>query len=373
MKTIATTLCLLLAVVVSVAETPKPELPKTPRGFDEGRKEALKDAAEDSSAGDQLIKSIWEDADAAELAEFIHDHFNAAERGQLDKLLELEGALTSNPSTDDILKLFNSRKLKGRAIVKAIAKMHRQNDYTLLDSMSWLYLRDYNFQVINAAFNGERIDAIRLRAEFRELIVKGKEPHRLFEPGLWEFSLKDGREEQGGHYDGAQLVEVLLELGWDAEMFAKAMDKDSVNDLSKAQRDLIAWKDPWLLWAAIETTIPESELFSFAKNYYKKQDRAGTGNQQIAKLAIRRFQTVDRWFRTGGEGVVAVYQGPWPDAKGAPKPPKVSALEIGENFAEALGDPLWNHFRKKGDQLTIVLYADGSARAMLNQPKRTAH
>lgn len=376
MKTIVLMICIALLITVTAAEPAKPELPKTPRGFDDGRKAALKEAVESNNDGDRLLKDVWEDADLTEMAEFVHAHLNAAERGLLDKHLELEGKLTAAPSLPDVIKLFSDKKLNARAIVKVLAKMHRKSKYTLLDSVTWLYNRDVNFHVINLAFSGERIDAIRLRAEFRQLIKKSKEPNRLFKPGLWEFNLKDGREEKGGHYDGAQLVEVLLELGWDAEQFADALGKKNVNDLSQVQRDLIKWKDPVLLWDVLDASVSERELLDFALDYFKKQDRVGDGTQKIAELSLRRFHTVDRWFRTGGEGVVGVYSGPWPDAKGTPKPPKVSSLEIGEGadgFAEALGDPLWNHFSKDGESLTLVFYEDGSARAMLSQPQRKAH
>ncbi|MHC4839854.1 MAG: hypothetical protein ACYTDT_02695 [Planctomycetota bacterium] len=368
MKTTAICLFVLLVVSVVVAEIEKPSLPKVPRGFDDGRNAVLKEAVEETNDGDRLLMAIWENADIEELAAFIHVHIAPDERKQLDSILKLKEKLTAADSSDQVKIVLIAAEIPPKDIAEAIAKMHEKNGFSLLDTVSWLYLRDLNFQVMNAAFDGERIDAVRLRTKYRKLVGKDLKAHELFSPGLWEFNLKDGREEQGGHYDGVQLVEVLLELGWGEDLFARAMRKKSASDLSDSQRTLIKWKDAELLWGALELRVSESELVAFAKKHYKtKTDKAAA---EISNVATRRFNSVDRWFRTGGAGVVAVYQGPWPNAKGEPAPPKVAELKTGEEFVGALSADLWGHFSNPTSQLTLVVYSDGSARAMLNQSKR---
>ena len=368
MKTIATWVCVLLVVSTVGAETEKPDLPKVPRGFDEGRNAVLKEVAEETNDGDRLLKSIWEYADIQELADFTHGHVGTDERRMLDSLLKMKGRLAAADSRAQVGRALIAAELSPNDIVAAFAKLHEKNKYTLQDTVSWLYRRDVNFQVMNAAFDGERIDAIRLRAKYRALVTKGSKAHELFSTGLWEFNLRDGREEQGGHYDGVQLVEVLLALGWDANLFAKAMGKGSAKDLDQFQRNLVRWGDPTLLWEAMELRVSESELVAFAKKHYKSQPKELEA--KISSVAVLRFNTVDRWFRTGGAGVVAVYRGPWPSAKGEPAPPKLAELKTSDDFVAALGESLWVHFHNPADQFTLVVYADGSARAMLRQSKR---
>ena len=91
--------------------------------------------------------------------------------------------------------------------------------------------------------------------------------------------------------------------------------------------------------------------------------------------SIDRAGTTLRWFRTGGLGVRGVYRGPWPSAKGDPVPPTKNVIQIGNvdttQFANALDTEIQGHFENMGDTITLVVYDDGSARAIIDKPNRT--
>jgi hypothetical protein len=103
--------------------------------------------------------------------------------------------------------------------------------------------------------------------------------------------------------------------------------------------------------------------------HYKTAD-----DPKVFEVALARAASTTRWFRTGGPGVKGVYRGPWPTGKGMPTPPTSQVMEIGEadaeQFADALTESIRDHFKTEGDTITLVVYDDGSARALLDKPKR---
>ncbi|MCC6466290.1 MAG: hypothetical protein IT463_13205 [Planctomycetes bacterium] len=376
LRRIACLLTLLLLAVPGSAEDAKPQLPKVPRGFDEGREALLAEAANNTVEPDDLLERLFEHADLRELAEFVALHLTGEEKGLLDRLLELKGGL-SGADVAAVAGLLAAKEVRARAVVAALGKLVRQRDYTLQDTLAWLYARGWNFRVLQAAMNGERLDCIRLRAELRALAGKEKDEHKLFEAGLWEFNLADARGEKGGIYSGPQLVDWLLQLGWTKESFAHALDLKDAMELTAAQRTLFRWGDANLLWETLEQRTSESDLFKAALDHYRRQARGGNANPAVLELALRRLGCCDRWFRTGGAGVVGVYEGPMPVAGKESKAPVQLAAELqdadAEAFAAGLGEALTTHFAADGDRLTLVLYEDGSARAMLARPGRQTH
>lgn len=367
---------LALLAMPAAGEDARPELPKVPKGFNEGREELLAEAGDNLLEPDDLAERLFEHADLREVAAFVALHLTGEEKGLLDRLLELKGGL-SGADAAAVEALFVSREVRAKAVVSALGKLLKQRKYSLSESLAWLYLRGWSFRVLQAAMNGERLDSIRLRAELRELVAKQKEPHQLFESGLWEFELADGREEKGGIYNGPQLVDCLLQLGWTAESFAHALGLKNAGELTAVQRALVDWQDATLLWQTLEQVVSEADLFKAAQDHYRRQGRAGNANPALLDLALLRMRCCDRWFRTGGAGVVGVYEGPFPAAGAESKAPVQSAAELqdadAEAFATGLSDALKSHFATAGDRITLVMYDDGSARALLARPGRQAH
>jgi hypothetical protein len=73
--------------------------------------------------------------------------------------------------------------------------------------------------------------------------------------------------------------------------------------------------------------------------------------------------------------VKGVYTGPWPNAKGEPAPPTSRVNDIQDSdpdkVAAGLDEDILAHFKSAPETLTIVVYEDGSARAIINKPERT--
>jgi hypothetical protein len=355
--------------VLAFADDKRPQLPKVPAGFDDGRKELVAEMAENPIKAADLLERLFEDADLTELSGFVFLHLTPSEKSLLDPLLDLGGELARARDAAAVEALLRKKELKPRKVSGALGKMLTKLEYTLGEVGAWLYARGVNFRVLQSAMNGERLDCFRLPAEWREMKAKGKGPHLLFEKGLWEFNLLDGREQPGGVYDGTQLVENLMALGWGPEEFAHAMKFKELKDMPQTTRDLMAWGDPALIWQAIELDAPETELSKAAQDYYRKQTRQGGDNPKVLEVAVRRAGAVKRWFRTGGPGVVGVYVGPWPAANGEPKAPVAAVREMedldAESIAAQLSDPIQAHFRNIKQTLLLVVYDDGSGRAML--------
>ncbi|MCB9896281.1 MAG: hypothetical protein H6839_17765 [Planctomycetes bacterium] len=346
------------------AEGDRPQFPRVPRGFDEGRTELTAEVKDGLVSPGDFVKRLFEEADLPELSGFVHLHLLSDEVQSLDAALKLEGELHKCRDATGVLALFRAKSLTAEGVSAALGKMLVGRKYSLADTAAWLYARGFNFNVLQRALNGERLDALRLRASLRA--AKDKSAAALFLPGMWEYNLNDAREELGGTYDGVQAVECLLALGWKPADFAKACGQD---ELPGVRKRMIEWGDAKLIWPMLEHYVSESELIEKVIEHYKAAD-----DPRLAEVAMARAATTYRWFRTGGPGVSAVYRGPWPDSKGQPQPPTPEVMEIGdadnEQFTNALSDEIRAHFTAKADQLTIVLYDDGSARALLDRPGR---
>lgn len=360
-----------LLVAASLAQDPAPVLPAPARGFDEGRAALLREAAEGSFEASRLPARLLEEADLAELAGFCALHLTPAEKVALDQKLTL-GGTWRNGDAGALLAAIAARKLAVADVLRALCEVAAANR-KLPDMVAWLYLRGFNFAVLQRAMNGERIDSIRLRRLLRERAGAGKGADALFSAAFWEFSLKDAREELGGHYDGVQFMEGLIALGWTDADFAKALAKFFPRGLPDRHKTLIAWGDAQLLWPAISQAMSESELVRAALAHVAAT-RKGDDTALLA-LCLARARTCDRWLRTGGPGVVGVWTGPLPGSSGEPKPPALAEDMVkadGDAFAAGLSDALRGHFKAGTDLLTIVAYADGSARMMLDRKGRAA-
>ena len=365
MKRFALALCALLSLVVSgLAQSDRPQFPRVPRGFDEGRVELTLEAKDGLIASSMLVERLFEEADLTDLSSFVFLHLLSDEKQSLDDRLKLEGELPKCRDGEAVLSLFNSKSFKPGGVAKAIGAVLFARKYSLSEVAAWLYARGFNFNVLQRALNGERIDAWRLRRKVRA--AKDQSAAALFTPAVWEFNLDDAREEMGGIYDGTQAVDFLLALGWKPADFAGVC---RIKEFPDVRRRMIEWGDSRLIWPMLEHYVSESELIERVVARFKSID-----NPRLAQVAMDRAATTYRWFRTGGPGVTGVYRGPWPGSKGEPVPPTNDVLEMGkldnEQFTDALTDEVKAHFATKGEQLTLVLYDDGSARAILDRPAR---
>ena len=362
-RSLAILLALLLPAL-TLAQDDKPNLPRVPRGFDEGRVALLNEAAEGLVPPGALVERLFEHADLHELANLLQFHLLTDEKSALDAQLKLEGALPRCRDVAAVIALLEGKALKPAAVAKALGEVLVARKYALSDVAAWLYARGYNFRVLQRALNGERLDAFRLCAALRA--ADDKSAAKLLLPGAWEFNLKDAREEKGGIYDGAQVVDFLLALGWGPADFASLL---GLNELPDVRRRMVEGGDSRLVWPMLEQYVSEAEFVRKLQARFKAKD-----DPRVLEIACLRASTTWRWFRTGGSGIKGVFRGPWPDAKGNPVPPTASVSEIGEldneQFINALDKPILEHFQHKGAWLTIVLYDDGSARALLDQGGR---
>ena len=353
---------ILLVVFPVIAQDSKPVLPKVPAGFDEGRKALLAELADKPIKAEDLLSRLFEDADLVTLSELVALHLEPGDKAKLDALLELKGELPRARDADGVLALLRGKELKPKMVIAALGKLAMAQKLSLTEMAAWLYARGYNFRVLQSAMNGERIDCLRIPAELRAARDKGAAA--LFTKGMWEFNLLDGREQAGGVYDGTQLVESLLALGWTGEDFARAVGKKTPAEIDAAFPELLKWGDPALIWKLLELKTPEAELAKKAAEHCRGMDDAA-----VLGAATRRIDAISRWFRTGGPGVVGVYEGPWPNAEGKPVPPVAAVREMKDGdtqwFASQLTAPVKGHFSAGTQTFVLVIYADGSGRAML--------
>lgn len=373
-RMIPTLIAVACLLTLARAQDKPPTLPKPPSGFDEGRAELMREAADGLIAPAALVTRLFEDADLAELAQFCALHLKTDEKARLDAALDRKGTLSAARDAAAIEAVFVAAKLAPADVAGALGKSLAQQGYKLADVAAWLYLRGVNFVALQRAMNGERIDSIRLRRQLRAMHATGKGTEQLFEFAHWEHNLLDSREQKGGHYDGVQLIESLLAIGWNEDAFARALKKPMRGELSPQQRALIRWGDAPLIWASLAERVAESELFKAARDQIKADAGAGT-QASMLQSCLLRARASDRWLRTGGPRVAGVWTGPLPNAAGEPKPPtaKAAALEAAgfAEFATGLDDDIRNHFADaRRDTLTIVGYTDGSARMMITRPAR---
>ncbi len=364
---------LILACVVALAQDKRPELPKVPPGFDDGRAEVIAEAADELISPEKFPGRLFEEADATELSAFLFSHLSEDEKALLDTGLKLDGALPRCRDAGAVEVLLAKHTTGTAQICDALGKLLAGRGYSLRECIAWFYARGFNFRVLQSALNGERIDCFMLRRGLRAMAAKGTTNAALFEKAFWEFNLKDGRQELGGHYDGVQLIESLLALGWGPAEFASAKGLKDAAGLQPVQRDLISWGDPVLLWPVLEHGMPESDWTKAVRAWYAKGGR-GENDSRVLPGALARAETVSRWFRTGGPQVTGVYTGPWPDAKGEPQPPmaELRAIQEGDEarISGQLSETVRGHFSVAGDTFLLVIYADGSGRAIIRKPKR---
>lgn len=364
---------LLLTCMVALAQDKRPELPKVPPGFDDGRTEVIAEVADELISPEKFPGRLFEEAATADLSTFLFSHLTDDEKTLLDTGLKLQGALPRCRDAAGVLALLDKHSITQARVSEALGKVLADRRYSLHETVAWFYARGFNFRVLQSALNGERIDCFMLRRGLHAMAAKGTTNATMFEQAFWEFNLKDGRQELGGHYDGVQLIESLLALGWGAAEFAEAMGLKDAAGLKPVQRDLISWGDPVLLWPALEHGMPESDWVKAVRTWYGKGGK-GESDTRVLPQALARAETVARWFRTGGPQVTGVYTGPWPDAKGEPQPPVAELRSIQEGdearIAGQLTETIRGHFNASGDTFLLVIYADGSGRAIIRKPKR---
>lgn len=358
---------LLLAGLPALAENEKPQLPRVPRGFDEGREQIVKEARDNLITPGLMLERMFEQADLEDIGAFTFRHLTKDEKAALDEALGLGGKLVTRADAKATVKLLRDNEIKPAQGVGALAEIVKSQELSLADTVTWLYARDFNFRILQRGMDGQRLDPFKIR---RELRAKDAPALELVYPGLWEFNIDDGREEKGGYYDGVQLVECMFALDWTIDDFARALGKRDPGELSVAQRRLIEWGDPNLLWPAIELGLPESELIKRIRAHYEANN-----DPRVLEVALLRAETFLRWFRTGGPGVKGVYTGPWPNAKGEPAPPTTRVNDIhgddAELIAGELNEEITGHFDAAVTTLTVIVYEDGSARAVIDKPGRT--
>ncbi len=349
---------LLLALTASAQADPA--LPDVPRGFDEGRTALLQEAAEGLIRPDQLVTRLFEEADLEYLAAFTHRHLTTAEKRALETALKLAPGL---PAADAAatLKLLRDKPVSAAGLRSALATI-AADGRKLPALIAWLYARGINFRALQHAMNGERMDPLML---LRDARAAGAD--KLI-PLLWQLNLDDGRVEAAGVHDGVQIVAMLLHLGWREADFGDALARLKLPELTEPQKRAIAWGDANLLWATFGSRLPESELKRAAALMLRDTDP-----KLLQQAITRSCDSCLRWFRTGGGGVVDVYSGPWPDAKGQPAPPGPKLLPDAEgDFEGEFSAEAKAHFGHKGDTLTVVIYDDGSARAFIRRAQRPA-
>lgn len=357
-----------LLVLAGVAALALPSLPRVPAGFDEGRKAFTEEVHEELIDPALLVERVFEYCDLHDMAAFICLHLLNEEIEALDAQLKLKGELARTRDPEVARATLAAATLKTQDVSKALATTLDARQMTLPAVADWLYARGFNFRFLQRALNGERLDAFNLRRRLRAL--EAPTARNALRPGLWEFNLLDAREEKGGHYKGLQLIEAMLALGFGPDDFDAVLKSDEpalTRKLTAHQRKLVQWGDPELIWPFMESGLPESTLMRRLEAFYAAKD-----DPRVLQVAMLRAETTIRWFRTGGPGVVAVYQGPWPANEGTPKPPsqELEALSDAEALRKFPSDEIAAHFVGHSESITLVLYTDGSARALLHRPGR---
>lgn len=343
-----------------------PSFPNSPVGFDEGKAALLESLADSRLDPSDVVERLFEDASMDEMCAFVQAQLLSDEVKALDTLLDCKGELARAEDVAALRKVLESRKLRAQSVVTALGKMLDKRELTPSQTAAWFYSRNFNARCIAGALDRQSNGARELLADLAAMNARKKGADELFQRAFWEFDLRDSTRMAGGHYDLAQLVESLLELGVDSGVWAKAQNLREAKDLSVEQRALIAWGDAVLLAAAFDGRTSERDLVEAALDHFRRLARQGQGSEAVLAAGVRRAGISTRWFRTGGPGVVGVYEGPW----GGASPPTQSALELGaamgDEFAQGLNEAIKAHFARAGRRLRMVLYDDGSARAMLN-------
>ncbi|MCC6573138.1 MAG: hypothetical protein IT462_05040 [Planctomycetes bacterium] len=355
----ATSLIFLIALA-SAQDAIKPAFPLVKVGFDDGRVDLIREVEVSNLDPERLVQRVFEDWHRADVAAFLARHTTLDERKQLDKALKQADVLAAADAVDAIQK----SKLTTAQVADALGKLLGQRGYSGVNCCAWLYARDINCAAQLKYAGSEAFHPFRVQRELRELADKGEPASKIFARGLWEFDGRDGLLSHGGHYDGVQLVEGLIALGWGVEDFARALKKDA-KALSPELKRLIAWGDARLIVPLLDGKISEAELATFAQAELK----AAPADKALG-VALLAAQSLTRWFRTSGVGVSAVYSGPMPAADRMA--PTTSALEMPDDamlFSAGLDDAMIKHFAPGGDWLTLVLYEDGGARAVLRSAK----
>ena len=356
--------CLLSSI--SADET-RPQFPKAPVGFDDGRlalDEELRNSRADAA---DLFSRVFDGAGYAELAHFLATHLLSDEIADLDNLLELKGDLTRQVGAKAQRELLEARKITGARVIAALGKMLQARGYSAAEAAAWCYQRDINTQALATALGQTTHGARAIRNRLAACQDLGKGADAFFESAFWEFDLRDSTQVAGGHYDSLQLIESLLDLGVDSSVWAAALGHKKATDLSQGVNKLVAWADPAMLGGLLEGRSSERDLANAALAYLRQKSRKSAPDSMVAEQALRRTYLSQRWFRTAGPGIIGVYRGPW--FLGKPTPPTEAALSIGsatgDDFATGLTEEIRNHWAVSENLLTLVLYSDGSARATL--------
>lgn len=364
MKRTLTTLAVLACVLsIAHAEATKPVLPKAPAGFDEGRDTLLIDAKESRLKAWRLPKRLFEHAGITEVARFFQTRLNAEERKGVDDRLGFEGRLTACTDVASTRDLLKKKEKSAEDFGKALGDTLQASDMTLPDACVWMYLHGYNWRALQNALDGFRSDPLRAMASVED---QDCDNVTCFNVAFWELNSNDARTQSGGHYNGVQLVRAARVLGWTEADYETAI-QNAGSKMTEARRTAIAWGDDRMIWAQIKNGLVEADFRDALRIWVK--DRDATDIRTRCATFLRGYLD---WFRTEGPGVEGVYSGPWPNAKGEPKPPELAVEEPGaETTTEWATKELSAHFDATGLSLRWVWYTDGSARAMLIDPSRT--
>ncbi len=367
-RTLIALAALVLAVSCVRAEDTKPSFPKSPQGFDDGRIELEKNLGA-STFTSLVVERALEEAPTGELAEFLTSRLALDELASLDTLLVLKGELSKQTGAEGAQKVLVAAKLGHKEIGKALGSMLEKRAYTPVQAAAWLYARNFNARAIIGALDRGTNAARKVRTFLES--SKSASADALFERAFWELDLRDASGIAGGHYDSAQLLEAMFEIGVDHAAWSQAFARTAENPLSAAEKNLIAWGDAGVMAPGLEGRVSERDLYDASVAFLQAQAKAGKSLDPLRALALRRSSLAQRWFRTAGAGVVGVYRGPWNSKLAAPT---ATALGLGDldgtAFGEGLSEELRAFFAQTGESLTVVIYEDGSARGMLKTAQK---
>ncbi len=363
MRTLLALAALVLAISCIRADDNKPSFPQSPIGFDDGRAELEKNLGS-LTLTSLVVERALEDATSGELADLLARRVALDELASMDTLLELKGELAKQTSADGMQKTLEAAKLGHKDVSKALGSLLTRRNYTPLEAAAWLYARNFNSRAIVGALDRGTNAARKVRAFLES--SKEATADALFERAFWEFDLRDASGIAGGHYDTAQLLEAMFEIGVDFAAWSQALGKSAEDPLSADEKRVIEWGDAGVMAPALEGRVSERDLYDAALAYLHAQTKAGKSLEGLRALALRRSYVAQRWFRTGGTGVIGVYRGPWNPKSAAPT---VTALGLGDldgiAFAQGLNEELRSYFTPAASTLTLVIYEDGSARGLL--------
>jgi hypothetical protein len=363
-RTLFALAALALTVTLVHAGESKASFPAAPVGFDDGRVQLEKELNSSGLTTSLVLERALDEATPGELASLLLLRLAPDELASLDTFLSLKGALPKQATVEGMQQTLIDAKLGSKEVAQALGELLTRRAYSPLDAGAWLYNRGYNARVISGALDRGTNAARKMRAFLES--AKSAKSREIFERAFWEFDLRDASGIAGGHYDSEQLIEAIFDIGMDEAGWVHAFGRAEGARLNANEKRLIDWADAGVIAPSLEARVSERDLFDAACAYLEAQNKRGVSIDALRQCALRRSFSAQRWFRTAGSGVLAVYRGPWSSKLEAPT---TSALGVGDlygtEFGAALSDEVSRYFDQKEETITLVIYEDGSARAIV--------